>query len=198
MTTSLCWFNITPSLSVLNCRTIKDTPGVYTSVEPHTFVYSPIFCSKFSYLVPGFFVPWIPSRRNIHKDHRAEKISCLVGSSCIGHKRLRAAGLLWGAEEMKEGIYHVTKGCNCLLNVMYNKCEWWWMCNENSTCMLLRKFRREKTLGEMWAAVIKTINNLLRTAWLWMRATDWGQSQSELMLRRGPCWTYSQGASRRR
>jgi hypothetical protein len=36
--------------------------------------------------------------------------------------------------------------------------------------MLLRKFRREKTLGEMWAAVIKTIKDLLRTAWLRMRA----------------------------
>ncbi len=32
--------------------------------------------------------------------------------------------------------------------------------------MLLRKYRREKTLGEMWAAVIKTINNLLWMAWL--------------------------------
>ncbi len=32
--------------------------------------------------------------------------------------------------------------------------------------VLLRNVRREKTLGEMWAAVIKNINNLLRTAWL--------------------------------
>ncbi len=36
----------------------------------------------------------------------------------------------------------------------------------NNLCMLLRKFRREKTLGEMSAAVIKTKNNLLWTAWL--------------------------------
>ncbi len=36
----------------------------------------------------------------------------------------------------------------------------------NSLCMLLRNFRREKTLGEMWAAVIKTINNLLWMGWL--------------------------------
>ncbi len=68
----------------------------------------------------------------------------------------------------------------------------------NSPCMLLRKFRREKTLGEMWAAVIRTINNLLRTVWLWTCAPNWGQSRSQLMLRRGPCWTYSRGASRRR
>jgi hypothetical protein len=70
--------------------------------------------------------------------------------------------------------------------------------NKNSTYMLLRKFRREKTLGEMWAAVIRTINDLLRMAWLWTRAPDWGQSWSQLMLKRGPCWTYSRGASRRR
>jgi hypothetical protein len=36
-------------------------------------------------------------------------------SNCIEHKRPRAAGLLWRAEEMKERIYHVIKGCNCLL-----------------------------------------------------------------------------------
>ncbi len=36
----------------------------------------------------------------------------------------------------------------------------------NNLCMLLKKFQRDKTLGEMWAAVIKTINNLLRMAWL--------------------------------
>jgi hypothetical protein len=59
------------------------------------------------------------------------------------------------------------------------------MYNENSTYMLLRKFQREKTLGEMLAAVIKTINNLIQTAWLRMRAPDWGQSQSQLMLKRG-------------
>ena len=42
----------------------------------------------------------------------------------------------------------------------------------NNPCMLLRKFRREKTLGEIGAAVIKTINNLLRTAWLQTRAPN--------------------------
>ncbi len=58
-------------------------------------------------------------------------------------------------------------------------CVWMWctismndiiMYWRNSLCMLLRNYRREKTLGEMWAAVIKTINNLLWMAWLWMRA----------------------------
>ncbi len=42
----------------------------------------------------------------------------------------------------------------------------------NYLCMLLRKFWREKTLGEMLAAVIKTLNNLLRTAWLQTRAPN--------------------------
>jgi hypothetical protein len=36
--------------------------------------------------------------------------------------------------------------------------------------MLVRNVWGEKTLGEMWAAVIKTINNLLRTAWLLTQA----------------------------
>ncbi len=44
----------------------------------------------------------------------------------------------------------------------------------NNPCMLLRNFRREKTFGEMWAAVIRTINNLLRTAWLRTRAPQMG------------------------
>ncbi len=92
----------------------------------------------------------------------------------------------------------VIKRCKYCLNVMYNKYEWRCTYTKNSTCMLLRKFQREKTLGEMWAAVIRTINNLLRTAWLRTQAPDWGQSQSQLMLTRGPCWTYSRGASRRR
>ncbi len=42
----------------------------------------------------------------------------------------------------------------------------------NNLCTLLRRFRREKTLGEMWAAVIKAVNNLLRTAWLRTRALN--------------------------
>jgi hypothetical protein len=123
-----------------------------------------------------------------------------ICTTCNGHKRPRAAGLLWRTEEMNERVYHVIKGVLVCLNVMYNKYEWWWRYNGNSTCtsMLLRKFRREKTLGEMWAAVNKTINNLLRTAWLRTRAPDWWQSRSQLMLRKGPCWTYSRGASRRR
>jgi hypothetical protein len=35
-----------------------------------------------------------------------------------------------------------------------------------------RNLWREKTLGEMWAAVIKDINNLLRTAWLRTRVPN--------------------------
>jgi hypothetical protein len=47
------------------------------------------------------------------------------------------------------------------------------VCNvRNNLCMLLRNFRREKMLGEMWAAVIKSINNLLRLACLRTRATN--------------------------
>ncbi len=42
----------------------------------------------------------------------------------------------------------------------------------NNLCMLLTKFQREKTLGEMSAAVIKTIYNLLQTAWLRTRAPN--------------------------
>jgi hypothetical protein len=38
-----------------------------------------------------------------------------VWGECIGHERPRAAGLLRRAEEVKEWIYHVIKGCNCLL-----------------------------------------------------------------------------------
>ncbi len=44
----------------------------------------------------------------------------------------------------------------------------------NNRCMLLRNFGREKTLCEMWAAVIKTINNLLRIAGLRTRAPQMG------------------------
>ncbi len=44
----------------------------------------------------------------------------------------------------------------------------------NNSCMLLRNFRREKTSGEMWAAVIRTINNLLRLAWLQTRVSQMG------------------------
>ncbi len=42
----------------------------------------------------------------------------------------------------------------------------------NNPCMFLRNFRREKTLGDIWAAVIKTINNLLWMAWLRTRAPN--------------------------
>jgi hypothetical protein len=42
----------------------------------------------------------------------------------------------------------------------------------NNYCKLLRNIRREKTLGEMGTAVIRTINNLLRTAWLRTQAPN--------------------------
>jgi hypothetical protein len=58
--------------------------------------------------------------------------------------------------------------------------------------------RREKTLGERWAAVIKTINSILWTSVAFNgRSPEWGQSRSQYMARRGPWRTYSRGASRR-
>jgi hypothetical protein len=57
---------------------------------------------------------------------------------------------------------------------------------------------REKTLGEMWAAVIKTINNLLRRSVASsVGAPKWGQSRSQYMPGEGPCRMCSRGASRR-
>jgi hypothetical protein len=116
---------------------------------------------------------------------------------CIGHKGPRAASLPWRSERMKVWMCHVNKryDCSCKCDVDMNDLE---CIVRNSPCMLLRKFQREKTLGEMWAAVIRTVNNLLRMAWLRTQAPNWGQSRSQLMLRRGPCWTYSRGASRRK
>jgi hypothetical protein len=37
-----------------------------------------------------------------------------VRSNCIRHRRPRAAGLPWRAEEKKKWIYHVIKWCKCL------------------------------------------------------------------------------------
>jgi hypothetical protein len=55
-----------------------------------------------------------------------------------------------------------------------------------------------KTLGEMWAAVIKAINILLRRSVASsVGAPNWGQSRSKYMPRRGPCRTCSRGAERR-
>ncbi len=57
---------------------------------------------------------------------------------------------------------------------------------------------REKTLGEIWAAVIMTLTASSRQAWLPTGAPpEWGQSRSQYMARRGPWRTYSRGASRR-
>ncbi len=63
---------------------------------------------------------------------------------------------------------------------------------------LARNSWSEKTLGEMWAAVIKTINNLLRRSVASsVGAPKWGQSRSQYIPRRGACRTCSRGASRR-
>ncbi len=51
--------------------------------------------------------------------------------------------------------------------------------------MLLRNFQREKTLAEMWAAVIRTINNLLRTAWLRTRAPQMGTKPEPVGAQKG-------------
>ncbi len=66
---------------------------------------------------------------------------------------------------------------------MYNKYECRWMYNGSSTCMLLRKFQREKRLGEMWAAVIRNI--LLRTAWLRMRGPGLGTKPESVDAQKG-------------
>ncbi len=47
-----------------------------------------------------------------------------------------------------------------------------WCIIRNNYCTLPRNIWREKTLGEMWAAVIRTIKNLLRTVWLQKRAPN--------------------------
>ncbi len=56
------------------------------------------------------------------------------------------------------------------MNVMYNKYEWCWMYRNKQYMYVAEEVSEGKTLGEMWAAVIRTINNLLRMAWLRMRA----------------------------
>ncbi len=55
----------------------------------------------------------------------------------------------------------------------------------NDYCTLPRKIRREKTLGEMWAAVIRTINNLLRTVWLRTRAPQMGTEPESVDAQKG-------------
>jgi hypothetical protein len=51
--------------------------------------------------------------------------------------------------------------------------------------MLLRNFRREKTLGEMCAAVIRTIKNLLWIARLWTRAPQMGTEPESVDAQKG-------------
>ncbi len=55
----------------------------------------------------------------------------------------------------------------------------------NNYCTLPRKIRREKTLGEMWAAVIRTINNLLQMAWLRTRAPQFGTEPESVDAQKG-------------
>jgi hypothetical protein len=64
--------------------------------------------------------------------------------------------------------------------------------------MLQRKFWREKTLGEMRAAVIRNINNLLRMAWLQTRGPRLGTKPESVDAQKGTMLAYSRGASRRR
>jgi hypothetical protein len=49
------------------------------------------------------------------------------------------------------------KDVNVRMNVMYNMCACYYREYKEWFCTLPRNFRREKTLGEMWAAVIRTI-----------------------------------------
>ncbi len=131
----------------------------------------------------------------------AQHFLCVLVSCSIGVLDTRDLGQPACHEEPKKWKSELVmwiKDVTACSNVMYiglNDVE---CVIRISTCTLLKKFWREKTLGEMWAAVIRTINNLLRTAWLRTRAPDWGQSRSQLMLRRGPWWSYSRGASRRK
>ncbi len=55
----------------------------------------------------------------------------------------------------------------------------------NNLCTLLRNSRREKTLGEMWAAVIKTMDNLLWMAWLQTRAPQMGTEPGPVDAQKG-------------
>jgi hypothetical protein len=50
------------------------------------------------------------------------------------------------------------------MDVMYNKYEWFWMYHKKQYMYVAQDVSEGKTLGEMWAAVIRNINNLLRTA----------------------------------
>ncbi len=55
-----------------------------------------------------------------------------------------------------------------------------------------------KDIGEMWAAVIKTVNNLLQRSMVSsVGAPKWGQSRCQYTPRREPCRMCSRGASRR-
>ncbi len=56
------------------------------------------------------------------------------------------------------------------MNVMYNKYEWCWVYRNKQYMYIAEEVSEGKTLGEMWAAVIRNINNLLRAAWLRTRA----------------------------
>jgi hypothetical protein len=60
------------------------------------------------------------------------------------------------------------------------------------------KHSEGKDVGEIWAAVNKSINSILWTSVASNRCPpEWGQSRSHYMARRGPCRTYSRDASRR-
>jgi hypothetical protein len=84
------------------------------------------------------------------------------------------------------------------MNVMYNMN----MCYANIiirySLYIGEKYSEGKDVGEIGAAVVKTINSILWTSVASNgRPPEWGQSRSQYMPRRGPCRTYSRGASRR-
>ncbi len=55
----------------------------------------------------------------------------------------------------------------------------------NNYCTLLRNIWREKMLGETWAAVIRTINNLHQMAWLRTRASKMGTEPESVDAQKG-------------
>ncbi len=83
-------------------------------------------------------------------------------------------------------------------NVMYNMNVCYASIIIRYSLYIGEKHSEGKDVGEIWAAVIKTINSIL---WTSMASNghppEWWQSRSQYMPRRGPCRTYSRGASRR-
>ncbi len=80
----------------------------------------------------------------------------------------------------------INKRCKCTYECDVLYVSMLLLCSiRNNYCTLLRNIRREKTLGEMWADVIRTINNLLWTAWLWTRAPQMGTEPESVDAQKG-------------